>query len=75
MSLFSYFASLWGGKDLEKRREKHLERLRKQWEKKNAQPCRHRSCSQCFGTGIKFDGTPCIHYISCPCDRCTPYSM
>lgn len=32
--------------------------------------CLHLTCSQCKGTWIKEDGTPCIHYISCPCNRC-----
>lgn len=32
--------------------------------------CLHLTCSQCKGTGIKKDGTPCIHYISCPCKNC-----
>ncbi len=36
------------------------------------QPCLHKQCSECHGTGRKKDGTACIHMISCPCPRCTP---
>ena len=35
-------------------------------------PCQHDLCSGCFGTGVKLDGTPCIHYISCTCPKCQP---
>lgn len=34
--------------------------------------CLHRSCRSCNGTGIRIDGGPCIHALSCPCPRCTP---
>ena len=33
--------------------------------------CLHLICSQCKGTGIKKDGTRCVHYLSCPCKNCT----
>lgn len=36
------------------------------------QECLHDQCPECHGTGVKKDGTPCIHYISCPCPKCTP---
>lgn len=36
------------------------------------QPCMHDQCPQCHGTGIKLDGTSCVHGISCPCPKCTP---
>ncbi len=35
-------------------------------------PCMHDSCPQCVGTGIKGDGSICVHCISCPCPKCTP---
>jgi hypothetical protein len=35
--------------------------------------CMHGSCPECSGTGIRRDGTYCIHALSCPCPRCTPY--
>jgi len=35
--------------------------------------CLHESCTSCNGTGRKIsDGTMCIHFISCPCPKCTP---
>ena len=61
-------------KDLQTRRNQHFERIRfrkqKEW-----QPCLHDGCSQCFGTGIKEDGTSCVHMISCPCSKCSPVYM
>lgn len=36
------------------------------------QPCLHDGCTQCCGTGIKLDGSPCIHHLACPCPKCTP---
>ena len=35
-------------------------------------PCFHDHCPECIGTGIKHDGTPCVHSISCPCPKCSP---
>lgn len=35
--------------------------------------CLHKKCSECLGTGVKSDGTSCVHGISCPCSSCTPY--
>lgn len=32
--------------------------------------CVHNRCSDCNGTGVKKDGTKCIHFISCPCPKC-----
>lgn len=57
--------------DLKKRQEEHLNNVFKRnqtpW-----QPCLHDSCPSCIGTGIKRDGSPCVHYISCPCPKCSP---
>ncbi len=39
----------------------------------NTQPCLHKSCMDCFGTGRKRNGELCIHMISCPCPRCSPH--
>lgn len=36
------------------------------------QPCLHDSCPECVGTGIKRDGTACVHSLSCPCPKCNP---
>ncbi len=35
--------------------------------------CLHRQCSECNGSGVKKDGSACVHYISCPCKQCTPW--
>lgn len=51
-----------------------LDKLKKEWKKKlDEEPeCLHLACPQCNGSGRKRDGTGmCIHYISCPCSRCT----
>lgn len=42
------------------------------WKKRDIK-CKHEMCSQCHGSGIKKNGTPCIHMISCPCPSCNPY--
>lgn len=34
--------------------------------------CLHDSCPDCGGTGIKKWGGACIHFISCPCPKCSP---
>lgn len=36
-------------------------------------PCQHDSCPECHGSGIKENGQPCIHMISCSCPKCSPY--
>lgn len=33
--------------------------------------CLHNACPECTGTGTKEDGSMCIHYISCNCDKCS----
>ena len=33
--------------------------------------CLHDGCPDCHGTGRKEDGSICIHYLSCPCPKCT----
>ena len=56
-------------KGLKRRQEEHLRGIRggEYW-----QPCMHDQCSSCHGTGVKLDGTACIHGISCPCLKCSP---
>lgn len=58
--------------DLRRRQREHLEKVRNNHPFK---PCRHDGCSECCGTGIKEDGTTCVHMISCDCPKCQPYSM
>lgn len=35
--------------------------------------CLHNSCNSCGGTGIRKDGSMCVHMISCPCPKCSFY--
>jgi uncharacterized protein (DUF1778 family) len=34
--------------------------------------CIHDSCPSCHGTGVKQDGSICIHHIACNCPKCSP---
>lgn len=62
--------------DLARRQRDHLERVFKHSRALfPRRPCLHNACPQCVGTGIKGDGTPCVHMLSCPCPRCTPYML
>ena len=51
------------------RQKKHLEKV---YRNINHQDCLHDLCSKCLGTGIKIDGSFCIHMISCKCGKCSP---
>lgn len=57
--------------DLRRRQEEHLRNVYNT-EDRNWRPCMHDSCPECLGTGVKHDGSACIHYISCPCPKCSP---
>ena len=59
-------------KDLKRRQKEHLYKI---FNNKDAnwRPCLHDACTSCLGTGIKHDGSTCIHFISCPCPKCSPY--
>lgn len=57
--------------ELKKRQEEHLQNV--QGNNLFWQPCLHDHCSQCLGTGVKLDGSPCIHHIACSCPKCAPY--
>lgn len=70
--------------DLKRRQEEHLKRIREYQEEIGYepyeqqyqppwQPCLHDACPECHGTGLKFDGTMCIHNIACSCPRCSVY--
>jgi hypothetical protein len=60
------------GKSFDEKRDEHLRALNDLVRTKDDPiPCIHDTCELCFGTGLKRDGTPCIHYIACPCPRCT----
>lgn len=60
--------------ELRRRQQQHLDNI-KNGRINNWQPCMHDSCPECVGTGIKSDGSMCIHMISCPCPKCTPTFM
>lgn len=60
--------------ELRRRQQEHLDNVRDR-QYQPWQPCMHDGCSECVGTGIKRDGTPCIHMISCPCPRCRPMML
>lgn len=52
--------------------EQFIERLDK-WDREN-HVCINDGCPQCSGTGVnRVDGTPCIHYVSCRCPKCSPF--
>ena len=67
----------WGGldrmydDDLRRRQADHLRDVQRR-NRGRPSDCAHNHCSECVGTGIKKDGTACVHHISCPCPRCTP---
>jgi hypothetical protein len=54
--------------DLKRRQAEHLDKVRRRHDDR---PCLHNGCSECHGTGIRSDGTGCIHMISCPCPKCS----
>ena len=60
--------------DLKRRQKEHLDRVNRNafGAQNDWQPCLHDGCPQCLGTGVKHDGSMCIHMISCPCPKCTP---
>ena len=55
-------------KDLYERQQEHLKNIQEM----NWSPCLHDSCPDCIGTGVKADGSICVHNISCPCSKCSP---
>jgi hypothetical protein len=54
--------------NLRRRQEEHLRNV----EDDNFQVCLHDSCPSCLGTGVRHDGSPCIHNIACSCSKCSP---
>jgi len=61
-------------KDLKKRQEQHLKNIQG-FRESTWQPCLHDSCSSCLGTGVKENGSICIHFISCSCPKCSPQCL
>lgn len=58
-------------RELRRRQQEHLKQVQENLNKNN-QPCLHDGCTECLGTGVKHDGTPCVHMISCSCPKCSP---
>ena len=58
-------------KDLREQQRRHLDATRQGWDY-NWTPCMHDSCPRCHGTGVKLDGSECIHGLCCPCPKCSP---
>ena len=58
-------------------RREHLRRVMElQKQRTDPRPkreCLHNKCPSCKGTGVKIDGTVCIHMISCPCPKCNVF--
>lgn len=58
-------------RDLKRRQDNHQKQITQRHDS-TWRPCMHDECPSCVGTGIKTDGTACIHGISCPCPKCSP---
>ena len=58
--------------ELKRRQEEHLKNVKKQQDF-NWKPCIHDQCTQCHGTGVKLDGSPCIHGMYCDCPKCSSF--
>jgi len=58
-------------RELAEKQRRHLEQVANIGNH-NWRPCMHDACTECCGTGIKRDGSMCVHGISCPCPKCTP---
>jgi hypothetical protein len=58
-------------RDLIEKQRQHLNSIQDKLNV-NWRPCMHDACPSCIGTGIKIDGSPCVHMISCPCPKCSP---
>lgn len=39
------------------------------------QECLNQKCKNCGGTGMDSRGEICPHYVSCPCKKCSPFSL
>ena len=63
---------LWYEDDLKERQKRHLESVQRHLNTKLWKPCLHDSCPSCIGTGIKIDGSICVHNLYCNCPKCSP---
>jgi hypothetical protein len=61
--------------DLISKKEDFIDLLN-DYSKKRPSNCLHDSCPECRGTGQKSNGlVMCVHFISCPCPKCSPFSF
>lgn len=58
-------------RDLKRRQEEHLGHVRGHQDA-DWKPCMHDGCPECIGTGVKRDGSICIHMLYCSCPKCSP---
>lgn len=56
--------------ELAEKQRRHLESIQRRQDAEFI-PCQHDACAECVGTGVKKNGTKCIHHISCRCPKCT----
>jgi len=72
--IYDFFDKEEYEKNLKEIQRKHLEQVDNNqdipW-----QPCLHDSCPYCHGTGVKLNGSPCIHHISCNCPKCSAWNI
>jgi len=61
------------GKIIDSGMDRKTKHLRKIMKRINKQSCLHDGCSTCCGTFIRLDGTACVHMLSCPCSKCSPW--
>lgn len=59
-------------RDLQRKQSEHLQNIDSR-RNDHWRPCLHDACPECVGTGRRKDGSTCVHMISCPCPKCTPY--
>lgn len=57
-------------RDLRERQRRHLDNINRMIDSYWT-PCMHEQCPSCHGTGLKADGSFCIHNISCNCPKCS----
>lgn len=64
--------------DLKNRQEEHLRKVKEYAQRNQGYVyevdysfCMHDACPECVGTGIKIDGSACIHMIACTCKKCS----
>lgn len=58
--------------EIARKQQAHLEKVYDLHAVFHWKPCQHDSCPECFGTGVRRNGTPCAHTLSCDCPKCTP---